>query len=95
MRVQDDGPGVTPAQRAALRAALAQDRPERPVGLGLVLAQLVARAHGGTLQLPEAPGGFVVELDLGAVPEQRNEVDEGDKVDEGPVLPSAPAPHTP
>ena len=95
VRVQDDGPGVTPAQRAALRAALAQDRPERPVGLGLVLAQLVARAHGGTLQLPEAPGGFVVELDLGAVPEQRDEADEGDKGDEGPVLPSAPAPHTP
>ena len=49
----------------ALREALAQDRPERPVGLGLVLAQLVARAHGGTLRLPEATAGFVVELDLG------------------------------
>jgi hypothetical protein len=33
--------------------------------VGLVLAQLVARAHGGTLQLPEATAGFVVELDLG------------------------------
>lgn len=65
LRVQDDGPGVTPALRQALREALAQDQPERPVGLGLVLAQLVARAHGGALRLPEADSGFVVELDLG------------------------------
>lgn len=65
VRVHDDGPGVAPLQLQALREALAQDRPERPVGLGLVLAQLVARAHGGTLQLPEATAGFVVELDLG------------------------------
>lgn len=80
VRVQDDGPGATPAQLAALREALAQDRPERPVGLGLVLAQLVARAHGGALRLPQAGAGFVVELELGEV---------------GAVLPSAAEPRTP
>lgn len=69
LRVQDDGPGVTPAQLQALRDALAQERPERPVGLGLVLAQLVARAHGGALHLPGDCAGFVVELDLGPRPE--------------------------
>ncbi len=65
LRVQDDGPGVPPTQLQALRDALAQERPERPVGLGLVLAQLVARAHGGGLHLPGDCAGFVVELDLG------------------------------
>ena len=83
VRVQDDGPGVTATQRAALREALAQDKPERPVGLGLVLAQLVARAHGGALRLPEEASGFVVELDLGDVPEPAS------------VLPSADEPRTP
>ncbi len=65
VRVRDDGPGVTPMQLQELREALAQERPPRPVGLGLVLAQLVARAHGGDLRLPAATSGFVVELDLG------------------------------
>jgi signal transduction histidine kinase len=68
LRVQDDGPGVTPTQLQALRDALAQERPERPVGLGLVLAQLVARAHGGGMHLPGDCAGFVVELDLGPRP---------------------------
>ncbi|HRD99512.1 MAG TPA: sensor histidine kinase, partial [Rubrivivax sp.] len=68
LRVQDDGPGVTPPQLQALRDALAQERPERPVGLGLVLAQLVTRAHGGGLFLPGDGAGFVVELDLGPRP---------------------------
>jgi signal transduction histidine kinase len=34
-------------------------------GLGLRLAELVARAHGGTLQLPDVALGFAVELHLG------------------------------
>ena len=65
LRVHDDGPGVDPARRRELRAAIdAQDYAGR-TGLGLMLADLVARAHGGGLSLPESASGFVVELDLG------------------------------
>ena len=53
LRVHDDGPGVDPARRRELRAAIdAQDYAGR-TGLGLMLADLVARAHGGGLSLPD------------------------------------------
>ena len=65
LRVQDDGPGVHPARRRELRAAIeAQDYAGR-TGLGLMLADLVARAHGGGLSLPDLASGFAVELNLG------------------------------
>ena len=65
LRVHDDGPGVDQARRRELSAAIeAQDYAGR-TGLGLMLADLVARAHGGGLSLPESASGFVVELDLG------------------------------
>ena len=64
VRVQDDGPGLPPAQRAELqRALLAQDHARMP-GLGLVLADAVGRAHGGGLDLPDVPHGFAVDLRL-------------------------------
>lgn len=63
--VQDDGPGVSESHRLALQAALAQDDPEGPTGLGLVLAHWVARAHGGQLMLPSCERGFAVTLQLG------------------------------
>ena len=53
LRVHDDGPGVDPLRCRELRAAIdAQDYAGR-TGLGLMLADLVARAHGGGLSLPE------------------------------------------
>ena len=65
LRVHDDGPGVEPARRRELRAAIdAQDYAGR-TGLGLMLADLVARAHGGGLSLPDEASGFAVELNLG------------------------------
>ena len=65
LRVHDDGPGVDPARRRELRAAIdAQDYAGR-TGLGLMLADLVARAHGGGLSLPDEASGFAVELNLG------------------------------
>ena len=67
LRLDDDGPGVTPERRDALRAALDAQAYDGVPGLGLTLADLVARAHGGRLRLP-APAsqrGFVVELSLG------------------------------
>jgi signal transduction histidine kinase len=64
LRVADDGSGVEPARLSALRAALAGQAYEGQTGLGLMLADLVARAHGGALALPDSAGGFVVELGL-------------------------------
>jgi len=66
LRVHDDGSGLDPARRRELRAAIdAQDYAGR-TGLGLMLADLVARAHGGGVSLPDAESGFTVELSLGA-----------------------------
>lgn len=73
LRLHDDGSGSTPAQREALRQGLAQQRqggsdvvdPAHALsGLGLLLADLVARSHGGALALPEVEQGFAVELRL-------------------------------
>lgn len=68
VRVADDGPGLEPARLLALRAALASQAYDGPTGLGLMLADLVARAHGGAVSLPEVSSGFAVELSLPAPP---------------------------
>lgn len=74
VRVADDGPGVDATRRAVLRQALAGDRSggdtadaarDGATGLGLLLAHLVARAHGGGLELPDSAAGFVARLHLG------------------------------
>jgi two-component system OmpR family sensor kinase len=52
LTVRDDGHGMARPLHAGLVAALAQARYERPLGLGLALADLVARAHGGRASLP-------------------------------------------
>lgn len=66
--VRDDGPGVSGTRRDQLREALAAQSYEGATGLGLMLADRVARAHGGQLQLPPADRGFELWLDLGPVP---------------------------
>jgi signal transduction histidine kinase len=66
LRVADDGPGVGAERRAALQEALDREDYEGRMGLGLLLADRVARAHGGRLRLPAAERGFVAELSLGA-----------------------------
>ncbi len=63
--VDDDGPGVDDARRLALQAAVEAGDPDGQTGLGLVLADLVAKAHGGGLILPPAARGFAVQLQLG------------------------------
>jgi len=61
----DNGPGIPDADRLRLQAALnAQDYKDN-TGMGLMLADLVARAHGGALRLPAAAVGCTVELLLG------------------------------
>lgn len=66
VRVHDDGPGVSSERRQELQRALDAQDYERLPGLGLVLADAVARAHGGTLVLPDVRQGFAVELHLPA-----------------------------
>jgi signal transduction histidine kinase len=65
LRLHDDGPGVPHDKLASLRAGLAAQDYESRTGLGLMLADLVARAHGGALVLPDVASGFAVELHLG------------------------------
>ncbi|HEY0956047.1 MAG TPA: ATP-binding protein [Roseateles sp.] len=58
----DDGSGIADAERHALRQRLASGSADQ--GLGLRLAQLVAEAHGGGLELPDSAQGFAVRLTL-------------------------------
>ena len=67
LRVHDDGRGVDAARRDAFQVALEAQDYEGRMGLGLMLADLVARAHGGRLRLPEVPQGFAAELLLTGV----------------------------
>ncbi len=65
LRLQDDGQGCPPEQLQQLRNALKhQDYGTGSglKGLGLILADLVVRAHGGQIQLPTVEQGFCVEL---------------------------------
>jgi signal transduction histidine kinase len=68
--LRDDGRGAELSRLALLRAALATQNYEGQTGLGLMLADLVARAHGGHVRLPEVADGspgFAVELVLSPV----------------------------
>jgi signal transduction histidine kinase len=62
--VHDDGPGCSPQRRAELETALTQQSYEGQTGLGLMLADLVARSHGGRLHLMPSDEGFSVALEL-------------------------------
>jgi signal transduction histidine kinase len=66
LRIDDDGPGVSAERLAQLREAIAGARTTEATGLGLMLADRVARAHGGRLLLPDTAQGFAVELQLQA-----------------------------
>jgi signal transduction histidine kinase len=68
MRVMDRGPGLSPELAARLfgRFSLARTAlPTRDTGLGLYIASMVARAHGGSLSYVSREGGgscFVLRL---------------------------------
>ena len=63
--VSDDGAGVDENERERLQQALEKQNYEGQTGLGLMLADLVARAHGGRVLLLPTNTGFSVELGLG------------------------------
>src|SRR5207245_4024735 len=60
--VDDDGPGIPPAERdRVFRAFIRLDPSRNPstggVGLGLTIARDVARSHGGDVKLETSPQG--------------------------------------
>jgi two-component system osmolarity sensor histidine kinase EnvZ len=60
--VDDDGPGIPPAERdSAFRPFVRLDHARNPntggVGLGLTIARDIARSHGGDVTLAESPKG--------------------------------------
>lgn len=64
LRLSDDGPGVSAQRHMQLQQALDTESYEGHTGLGLMLADMVARAHGGRLTLPVVERGFSVEIQL-------------------------------
>lgn len=64
----DDGPGVSADRLAQLRQSLLRDdagvaaQDQALAGLGLALADRVARVHGGRLELLDVQAGFCVRL---------------------------------
>ncbi len=65
LRLHDDGPGLAPERLAELQEALNAHNFDANTGLGLMLAERVASAHGGAIRLVPVERGFCVELALG------------------------------
>jgi len=68
--LSDNGPGVPPERLGALQAALAAQNYAEHTGLGLMLANMVARAHGGTLRISNLEVGMAAELTLRRMPKE-------------------------
>ncbi len=62
LSIADQGPGVPPANRADIFRRFYSERPEaedfgRHSGLGLSIAASIIHAHGGRIEVDDAPGG--------------------------------------
>jgi signal transduction histidine kinase len=69
IRLQDDGPGIAPAKARVIQDALDAQDYAHHMGLGLMLADLIGRAHHGRLKLLKTDGGVTIELSLRQGPE--------------------------
>ena len=70
LRVEDDGPGIPPAQQNAVFERFYRIEGGRASGsgLGLAIGRELARLMGGDVRLDSAPGRTVFTLDLPATP---------------------------
>jgi two-component system, LuxR family, sensor kinase FixL len=69
LMVEDNGPGVTPEERARVfEAFVSGTRHGLGLGLGLAISRAIAEGHSGALELAERPAGsgaaFVLRLPL-------------------------------
>jgi signal transduction histidine kinase len=67
LRVEDDGPGIPPAELEAVfqpfrRLEASRNRETGGTGLGLTIARSILRAHGGEVRLANRPGGGLTAL---------------------------------
>jgi len=67
LTIEDDGPGIPPAQLEAVfqpfhRLEESRNRETGGVGLGLPIARNILRAHGGDVVLRNRPGGGLVAV---------------------------------
>jgi signal transduction histidine kinase len=98
LEVSDDGPGVPPADRARVferfvRLDDARARADGGSGLGLAIVAEVVAAHGGTVEVTDAPGGgalFRVRMPAAADPAVQAE-DAAPAAADGASLPNAEA----
>jgi two-component system sensor histidine kinase MprB len=81
LEIRDQGPGVADADKPHVfdrfyRGATARSRPGS--GLGLAIVRQAVEAHGGTVEVGDAPGGgavFRVRLPTAATPARRDTAD--------------------
>ncbi len=66
LRIEDDGPGLTPSEREeVVRRGARLDESAPGSGLGLSIVDELARAYGGALKLADSSlGGLALEIDL-------------------------------
>ena len=65
IRLQDNGRGMSEVARLQMQTAIDTQHYEGATGLGLMLADMVARAHGGRVVLLPSAQGCCIELCLG------------------------------
>jgi two-component system sensor histidine kinase BaeS len=66
--VTDTGPGIPPAERAAVFDRFVTSADAGGTGLGLAIAKRIVQAHGGAIEATDAPGGGTamrVDLPIG------------------------------